>query len=728
MSTLRSVLCASALLLLLAQGAAAQALRIESARVGHRGRLPELPELEHGAVAGVDTWLPCEVVVSNPGDKELSGRLVIACSPFGQRRQRTEAERELSLAPGGQKRLRFPLLYDTNASWELTFASADGGRVAVLRGDGLRTRELVLPNSRPVTESLVLFARGGREGPGLERLQPKLRYRGQRDMEQSREWQVLEVAPERLPDDPLLYHRVAVLVLDDLPLARLERAQQAAILAFAASGGTVWVSTLKQRPAPGDGPLAAALPGTPAQVLERDLVPDLAAYGLQASGGQRSYLSFTPAPDATAWGADRVVIQRPFGQGLLVLAGFPLAEAPPMDRLALVRDLLLARDREPLPPPGHYEQALLGALGSPLRGATRKSVPSRGAVFLLLAGYGLLLTVPFLLARRSGRYELAWVAVAVLAALATVATFLLGELYAQTSRAVRVSFVAGGEAGPRLETSYWAVFAQRGGQLTLALRRDAAPAAGETSWRGPRAVSLETFTQDTSILVTSSAVELRASVRFRPEPAGSRARVEVEGTGLLGAWAFDEQGQPMALDVGEPGPETGPAPALLEAARAWARLVATQRGAPALLFRLPPDEEPLSDLPELSLRLGLLVAPARQALDEVAICTTLLERSAEDGEEWSFTRRLPAGTRPARLQLSLEWRGYDGFSRQQYREELGRVRMFDHAGGRWELPGWDPSPRRFCATSPLGVARGRILIPPDTGTEPRMRLTLERAQ
>jgi hypothetical protein len=367
----------------------AQKLEVLRAEIGIRAEVhgDERP-FPHGGVEGMGCWLPCEIVVRNPGAVEFRGTLSVEEVRAAYRLkglQVTRMSHPLTLGPGAQKRIVFPILYHPAHDYVLGFDDDELGSIEVQHlGGNAKARVPVLrPLARAPAESLVLYVRPeGDVPPALDRLQVLPSHFGGPALGISREWILLRTNPEALPRHPVLYHRVGAVLLDDVSLDGLETEQRHALLAFVAGGGSLWVSMLKRRVGP-QSPFAEFLPGVPAKTKDLDLLPALSSYGNRAALS-RSVLTFTPKRGSVVWGREQTVLHRRHGRGWVVQAGFRIGDALAADQIGLLRDVLLVRERELLPVPSTLADRLLKSQNNALRSSTRKAVPPLSSIVLLL--------------------------------------------------------------------------------------------------------------------------------------------------------------------------------------------------------------------------------------------------------------------------------------------------------------------------------------------------------
>jgi hypothetical protein len=704
--------------------ASAQSLEAE-AQIGSPGKIPRWPGALHGGVSGIDAWLPFRAVVRNASSTALNGRLVLEETGV-DRRPRILGERPLSLAPGATKRVGWPVLFDGDASYALRYLEETHGELPVQGAD------VLLPESRGQNEPLVLVARRpGRTRP-LESLQPRPDHNG------LREWVLVETRPEHLPEDGAAYHRLDLLMLDDIPLGELSADQRAAILEFVAGGGLLWVS-MKTRLASGDGgDLAAALPGRPQGVATLTRVPSLAALTGSALPLRRpgTFLTFQPTPEATTWGeAPAVVLHRDFGRGLIAQGGFDLEATGLEEPQLLLYELLTARPRPPSLLPSAFEPSLVRRLEASLRGATRKPLPPARQVGILVVIYLLVVGVlPYLVFRRSGRLEYAWLGVVGGAVLGAFGVAGLSERYAQDSLAARVGLVEASDAtaGHR-RLSHWAVFSRPGGDLTVPLAGPSAPfpAPKEATlrWTGAREVTLATHPQDSTLLTTTEPVTLPQGLRFKVPPRGPASLEASAGLDrLLGGWAFDAQGRPLELRLPtgtlERDPEhLGPA---LEVLRQHASELAERRGRPFALVRYEGPAAAAEGFPERSLDVLLLEAhggtpPAGRELALTCRTHALPVDPASDKMEFRFWGPRPWD--PAAAAARIRWR--------QGRWRWGRSRVpptevWFHAEGRWVGSRANAWQHGIVRVSPLGIARGRVRMDRYQGLRPEVTVRFRR--
>ena len=720
-------------------------VRVERAEIGFRGQDQELQSILIGAVTGLDAWLPCEVVLRNDGEQELRGQLTLVerAGPHAKRAPLRYAH-ELTLGPGTRKRLRFTVLFDPLLDYELELWD-EGQAPLELRGvtPGRDATKPALPLTRLPSVPLVLAVR-----PKSEDRAPLDRYVAPAQVDQNgdmgREWNLLEVLPATLPDQAQAYQRVDLVLLDDLPLAQLEREQQRSLLAWVAEGGVLWVSTLRREP--GQGPLAEALPGktlTPRDLAE---VPSLNGFsvGPCVLASPRSLRTFEPRPAARLWSeADAVVCHRRYGKGLIVQAGFRLGDDLPYDGRAMIRELLDQRERPALGAPSAYANRLRDALARSLHSTTRKAVPPfRTALSFVALYFFVAVVLPFSLTHRSGRRELAWLAVILLAIVGTGGVLYLGLFYEQPTRAVRVGVALGsGEAGPRLRTNLWAVFSRHGGPLRLTLPSGELPfpyADGKQrsglTWLGGRQLSLRTFPQDTSLFTSSGLRHQSEPLRFWLEQG--EARFEGPRRGVRAAWAFTGKGLELPLAGVEGEPELTPAEQrtfgeVLAALRQSTGELARRHGRPTLLYWLDVDPEPLGDLPEVGVELGILlgehdvVADPRVAFPGREIQTP--RGAPESTSTWHFRSRLPPGAELEYVELRWSELYRSRWQRRRGRHERQPLGL---AWGerRWRALGVRTLDPALVRVSPLGAVGAVINVPDELGIRPELWLHLKRRE
>lgn len=733
-------------LLLLALSAPLGAqVQVEASEIGFRGRDQELNSVLVGAVEGLDAWLPCEVVLRNTGKQELRGRLTLVerTGPHSKRAPLRYGH-QLTLGPGARKRLKFAVLYDPLIDYELELVD-EGGSELALRGvaAGRDPTKPAIALSRLPSAPLALVARPRAEDrAALDRYVAPARVDQNGDM--GREWHLLEVLPAALPDQALLYQRVDLVLLDDLPLAQLEREQQRALLAWVAEGGVLWVSTLRREP--GQGPLAEALPGralAPRDLGEVDSLSGFSA-GPCVLAKPRSLRAFEPRAGSVAWSSkDSVICHRRYGKGLVVQAGFRLGEDLPYDGRALIRELLEQRERPALGPPSAYANRVRDALARSLHSTTRKAVPPFRTALGFVALYLFLAVVlPFSLTRSSGRREFAWVAVIALAILGTGGVLFMGLFYEQPTRAVRVGLAVGSaEAGPRLQTNLWAVFSREGGALRVTLPGGEVPfpyAEGErrtgSSWLGGRQLTLRTFPQDTTLFASSGLREQQEPLRFWTE--AGRARFEGPRRGVRGAWAYGSSGLQLPV-TGVDEPELSPAELqtfgeVLPAVRESVIELARRHGRPVLLYWLE-GQEPIGDLPEVGMELGILLgehdaeADPRVAFPGREIRTP--PGAPSSTSTWLFRSRVPAGVEVDYVELRWSrlyrsrWRRPSRRGRRKPSAMLWRERRWRSLGsGARDLDA------ETVRVSPLGTASAVINVPDELGIRPELWLHLKRRE
>jgi len=720
-------------------------VRIERAEIGFRGRDVELNSVLIGAVEGLDAWLPCDIVLRNTGKEELRGRLALVerIGPHSKRGP-LRYEHELTLGAGARKRLRFPVLYDPLIDYELELVD-EGGAGLELRGV-TAARDPTKPAialSRLPSAPLVLAVRPrGEDRAPLDRYVAPARVDLNGDM--GREWHLLELLPADLPEQALLYQRVDLVLLDDLPLAQLEREQQGALLAWVAQGGVLWVSTLRRQP--GQGLLAQALPGEPLAPGDLREVDSLSAFsaGPCVLARPRSLRGFEPRPGSIAWSKrDAVICHRRYGKGLIVQAGFRLGDDLPYDGRALIRELLEQRERPALGPPSAYANRLRDALARSLHSTTRKAVPPFRTALGFVALYLFVAVVlPFSLTRSSGRRELAWVAVILLAILGTGGVLFLGMFYEQPTRAVRVGLAIGSaQEGPRLQNNLWAVFSREGGPLRVTLPGGEVPfpyAEGArrtgSTWLGGRRLTLQTFPQDTTLFASSGLREQGEALRFWIE--AGQARFEGPRRGVRAAWAFGSSGLQLPLQGAAGELELSPSEQrtfgeVLSSVRQSAGDLARRHGRPVLLYWLDRHPEPIGDLPEVGVELGLLFGEHDVEADPRVAFPGREIRTPEDLPEststWLFRSRIPPGVeldyvelRWSRLYRS-RWRRPSGTPRRKASRLLWRERRWrDLRGGVRVL---DADSLRI---SPLGTASAVLNVPDELGIRPELWLHFKR--
>ncbi|MBL4849698.1 MAG: hypothetical protein JKY65_29560 [Planctomycetes bacterium] len=727
-----TLLLGSILLSSLAAPAWAGDLSLVSARIGYRGAESGKAVLQHGSVEAKDTWLPCDVVLSNRGDAHFEGLLSLEETTGLSTTHGRRYERGVSLGPHSKKRVQFAVLIQPGRGLRLRFRDQERGIIELAEVDweGLPvTPGLAIPTPRSARVPLVGIVRG-QDSLATQLTDFQGQFTGGYD--DAREWLTIEFeGVSALPAEAVLYHRLDLLILDDLDLHALGEDQQGAILSWVAEGGFLWVSTLKASGA--GGLLGSALPGQGSgrvvddrRVLE--LEPTLGTAPLL--GRAREQRVFLPRPRDTPWraGSEVSVLHSRHGLGWIVRSGFRLTTSR-FDKRALLRELLCLRAttrRQWL-----ATRTLLEKLRVPLRRSTLKKMPSRGTVALVVILYAVLGVVfPFLIFRRKGRLELAWVCVVAATAIATGAVLWLGKQTERGSRVVRLSLVEGGTKGPALQTSALAVFSKEGGSLSLEFQRDvqAALSFGTGSkgsredrsfTKSPRSYVLATNPQDTTLLCTREAVDLPGWVRLTQTGPGAGRVERSEGWELKGAWAFDTDGAPFRELETPSELRTGQRhfdPILRHVLKGAKALAAgrAKMGRPVLLYWWE-GPQALNGIPEFGLNLGLVEAePGFGAWGKVPSFPVQYGTGTIDPQgnaRWSFFAALPDPSRRPTLNVLTAnrvfqvrdwergtWVAAEGYGEQ----ELRRARY----GNKLPEVGIPNTLR----TTPLGVSRGELFI------------------
>jgi hypothetical protein len=305
-----------------------------------------------------------------------------------------------------------------------------------------------------------------------------------------------------------------------------------------------------------------------------------------------------------------------------------------------------------------------------------------------------------------------------------------------------VTFVSGGaERGPLRQTSLWAVFSQNGGDLVLELTRDATALGNSGNVRSiaPRRVTLATYPQDTTLLTTVETVHHPGGLRF-DVTGRDEGRLSNDGPlRVLGAWAYTTKGTEfgrLESPSGSRGDDVDvrlqPA---LQAARQHTRQLAAQLRRPILLYRFAGGEA-LSQLPETTLRLGLLAGEVEESRTWIPAPTRPTRLPAHpDTDQWSFAAVLPTRTEVSTVKVLMR-RRYGGLRRGlggQRRVGGGPVDP-EHLIFDWKSRAWrkvqDGARMRntLVTTSPLGVARGLIRAPASHVADPQVSLDLTSLQ
>ncbi len=730
----------ASLLLLLACAAPALGaeLKLSQARIGYRGAESGKAVMLHGGVEGQTAWLPCELVLSNAGSGTFKGTLSI--QEFSERRE-PPYRRTLTLGPSAKKRLRLSILFRPSSRYRVQFEDQERGTIqlADVLGTGEVTRPgLVPPQIRTIQEPLILVVRGA---DSLSTQLADLQGEFMSQDSTAREWLTVELeGAAAVPDEVTALHRVSLLILDDLDLPSLTPAQQRAILAWVASGGRLWVSTLK---ADVSGALGEALPGvgTGEVVAERHLV------GLERSLGEvpelraaRELRLFEPRPRDVIWRSQgsSELLHRRHGRGWIVRAGFSLSRAR-FDKQAIVRELLILHQEARTAP--LVSRRLLGDLRAPLHASTLKRMPPRSTAIGVVVAYALLgIAIPFAAFRRNGRLELAWACVLLSTLLATGIVFALGKQTEQETRVVRVSLVEGGAAGPNLQATALAVFSREGGEVPLVFKtpvegalqlsgsqEEVARKRNKSASEGLLRYTLETDPQDTTLLGTQELVDLPGWVRF-VQTGASAARIErSEGWELKGAWAFDGDGVELKELETPPELRTGARhldPVLETAFKgllATAKARAREREQPLLVFWWEGAPR-IEGLPEYGLDVGFVWASpgwgAWGKRPKEVVKYGIGVANSKGGVRWPFYAPLPDPSRAGALAVTsarrhfqlLNWersawvvpRGYEE-SNRRVRRSWGAGLSGYHREERVEVPD-------VIRATPLGVVRGELFV------------------
>jgi hypothetical protein len=349
----------------------------------------------------VGHWFPVTILVGNDGP-DLRGALEwrFPGDDGGVFRY------TLDLPNGARKRITLPVVSsEANGSGSVVLLAADGTQLLrqAVRLDPISSGQLavgVLSSEPTLLNSL-----------------------GALTLDDGRRVAVTHLDPARLPEDAALLAGLDVLFVHDLPTADLSTAQREALALWTRLGGELVVGggPNAERTAPG---LDALLPAEVGQLQPGASTAALGALVPNSPDDPPALTvsALTPREGATALDGDGLVVARAEGAGRVLLAAFDLAALRAWSGEAQLWAELL----EPSVP-AHVGQSFRLRSENLLRDALQLqglNLPSTAVLLLLMILYIVVIgPVNFLLLRRAGRVELAWISTPLLVVLFLAASY-----------------------------------------------------------------------------------------------------------------------------------------------------------------------------------------------------------------------------------------------------------------------------------------------------------------
>ncbi len=671
------------------------------------GDVPNLPmregTRERLRFVARDGWAPFQAVLRNRGDA-IDGVLRVRPT-FRNERNPVEWSKRVSLPRGAAKRVSFPVLENTIASFDVTFETDASGPAQLIHPK----RPGAPPEAKQERSRVYSVGQSRTIRPDAETVLVATESAGsfahfllrKHDGALAADRVVVPVASATLPWTALEYDAVDVVVLDDVPVDGLSAAQQEALHQFACRGGVLVVCLDRNAARVRGTVIEAILPGVPGEPVN---VRGMAALEV-ATGAScrltepRAVMTFAARPGAERWGSDEAtIVHGRIDRGTVVAVGFPLSarflEGWPGSQELMSKFTGAARKPRIAAPGTSLRPGLRQDAAAALKGSVAKSLPPFPVVLAIMIGYAVLVVVlPFGMFRPLRRLEWAWAAVLLIALAGSGVVYGVGTRHLRgQSAAYRVTVVEGGaHAGAHLRHSFWCVFTPKGERLSLGFddRPVPYPFGGELALRGTseggeamrasydedaQIRGMRTYAQDTVLFETTGACLLPGALRFSAVANGAKVAGSLDRVGGMplhaawiawndrltpvreGAFVIDTDA-PLAADPGADGSRTyrDALSAVRREAQQWSR----DARRPVMLYRYE-GEPSLSHagLPEEGWHFGIIEAeaadePLPPRLDwRSAIRRPYDETHPDEGAEVSLTAwGLPRGRRVHGLTL-----------------------------------------------------------------------------